>query len=165
MTSRTRRLFPVFLALSPLALMAMLEIGARCVVPESSAASLQHVHALAHEALYDGGSIMMRPHARVDMRAFQGGCHGEVTTNALGMRGPEVAAEKRGLRVACLGDSVTFGWCVDESESYPRRLEALLSRKLGGPVEALNFGFPGMTSNKGVQVSQVLAPRSRPTWW
>jgi len=59
------------------------------------------------------------------------------------------------LRVACIGDSWTFGMNVDQNQMYPARLEALL--KAHPPanardVEVLNFGILGYTSFQGLQL-------------
>jgi hypothetical protein len=66
-----------------------------------------------------------------------------VRTNAEGWRNAEVPADKAGrLRVVAAGDSVTFGWGVDERDTYPRRLEGMLAadRALGRDVEVVNLG-------------------------
>lgn len=62
--------------------------------------------------------------------------------NAQGFRGPEVSLEKPEgvLRVACLGDSHTFGYGVGEGEAWP----AVLRAELGAGVEVLNCGVGGM---------------------
>jgi lysophospholipase L1-like esterase len=67
-----------------------------------------------------------------------------VTVNAQRFRGTRdyAAAPAPGtLRVAVLGDSITFGWGASEADTYPAQLERLLAR--GGPVEVINAGFPG----------------------
>ncbi len=64
-----------------------------------------------------------------------------VRTNALGLRGaaaaPEAAPGTR--RVLVIGDSFTFGFGVEDGESFP----ALLDGLLGPRVEVLNAGVPG----------------------
>ena len=66
-----------------------------------------------------------------------------VSTNSIGLRGPELADPKPEIRIACVGDSVTFGWGVSYEESYPARLERLLIER-GRSVEVLNAGVPAM---------------------
>jgi len=68
--------------------------------------------------------------------------------NELGMRGPEVTrAKPAGVhRVLTLGDSVAFGWGVEEPETFSRRLEAALRQQLACPVEVLNSGVSGYGS-------------------
>lgn len=69
-----------------------------------------------------------------------------VTTNALGFREPRLPGPKPEgtVRIVTLGDSFTEGWGVEEAETYPRRLEALLRTK--DPAHAydvINLGVPG----------------------
>jgi len=54
---------------------------------------------------------------------------GLATINALGLRGvePDVPKPAGSFRVLAIGDSTTFGWGVDDDESYPARLERLLA--------------------------------------
>ena len=82
--------------------------------------------------------------------------------NDLGFRGQLPDREldgEGGLRVVCLGDSFTFGWGVEDGETYPVQLEANLKDLLAartasqgstsGPrrsvrsAEVLNVGLPG----------------------
>jgi lysophospholipase L1-like esterase len=76
-----------------------------------------------------------------------------VHTNAFGMRDRPVSREKQAgvLRIACLGDSSTFGYNVEQDETYPRRLQALLDAEYPGKFEVLNFGVPGYTSLHGLE--------------
>jgi lysophospholipase L1-like esterase len=73
-----------------------------------------------------------------------------VSTNALGLRGPETTLAKPAgtRRIAGLGDSVMFGWGVDDTTPYITQLQPRLVRTLGHPVEALNFGVPGYNSRQ-----------------
>jgi lysophospholipase L1-like esterase len=59
-----------------------------------------------------------------------------VSTNSLGLRGPEVGP-KRGLRILALGDSFTFGVGAGQKETWPARLAEILG------AEVLNAGAPG----------------------
>ena len=56
----------------------------------------------------------------------------EVTVNARGFRTAEFTADRRPatVRIACIGDSWTFGANVDDEDTYPRRLAALLRANL-----------------------------------
>jgi lysophospholipase L1-like esterase len=47
------------------------------------------------------------------------------------------------LRIAVLGDSVAFGWGVEDGETYPAQLERVLEARGAGDVEVVNAGFPG----------------------
>jgi hypothetical protein len=63
--------------------------------------------------------------------------------NADGFRGPRVAqARAPGTwRIACVGDSHTFGWGVPDGETWPDHLRAILERRgQGRRPEVLNCG-------------------------
>jgi acyl-CoA thioesterase-1 len=53
--------------------------------------------------------------------------------------------ESRGV-IVCMGDSLTAGYRVDESEAYPALLAAMLARD-GLPYEVVNAGVSGETSS------------------
>lgn len=73
--------------------------------------------------------------------------HAMVTTNAFGMRNPELQVAKPAdtYRIAVLGDSYTFGWGVEQDQPFPRVLENELNTAglAGRKFEVLNFGVPG----------------------
>jgi len=60
-------------------------------------------------------------------------------TNSLGLRGPDHDSADTRPRIALLGDSVVWGFGVDESETIGARLEEL-SRKEGRPIVVWNLG-------------------------
>lgn len=70
----------------------------------------------------------------------------DVAINNDGLREREIPRTKRPgvVRVAVVGDSVTFGWGVPQDQTYPRQLEAMLNvrRPLGEGIafEVINFG-------------------------
>ena len=59
-----------------------------------------------------------------------------VNTGPKGLRGDGYHNPKKGLRIVCVGDSITFGWGVTENEAYPAQLQHILG------VEVLNAGMP-----------------------
>ncbi|MGH7288517.1 MAG: SGNH/GDSL hydrolase family protein [Myxococcota bacterium] len=67
------------------------------------------------------------------------------------------------FRIVALGDSVTFGYGVEEGESYPKQLEAVFARRSTSPrVEVLNFGVGGYNAyNEATQFAD-LGPRYEP---
>lgn len=77
-----------------------------------------------------------------------------VRINRLGFRGREIDAAKPAgtRRLAILGNSVTFGFGVDEDETFARRLEEELRAAVPGsgaaasPVEVVNAGVIGYSS-------------------
>jgi lysophospholipase L1-like esterase len=62
-----------------------------------------------------------------------------VKTNSLGFRGPEITLEKPAgvTRIAALGDSITDGFYVDNPDTWPVLLEAML-RDAGCRAEVVN---------------------------
>lgn len=74
---------------------------------------------------------------------------GPMRTNALGFRGPVFPREKpaSGRRIACLGDSFTFGWGVADGETYPVELQERLPAD-----QVMNFGNPGNNVWNSLQV-------------
>lgn len=71
-----------------------------------------------------------------------------VSTNSLGTRGKEFKKEKEAdsYRILCLGDSMTFGWGVQDDENYPFLLEEYLNEyarkeKIDKKFEVINAGF------------------------
>jgi lysophospholipase L1-like esterase len=86
-------------------------------------------------------------------RHLRGSPTWELTINTRGFRTPEFTADRlaSGLRIVCLGDSWTFGANVDDEDTYPRRLAALLrSRFPAVAVEVMNLGVMGYTSHQGL---------------
>lgn len=70
-----------------------------------------------------------------------------------------VACRREGPTVAFLGDSLTAGWRLPESQAFPARLERRL-RNEGRPIRALNAGVSGNTVAQGVaRLPKVLAKR------
>jgi lysophospholipase L1-like esterase len=51
-------------------------------------------------------------------------------------------------RVACLGDSNTYGLFVDRERAYPKVLEYKWNREGTRPIEVFNLGVPGTNSSK-----------------
>jgi lysophospholipase L1-like esterase len=92
-------------------------------------------------------------------RPIPGYSEGAVTINSEGFRGPMVSKTKAAgtFRVVVLGDSVTFGYGVSESDTYPRQLERRLralehkpAAFAGRPhVEVVNAGVIGYSSWQG----------------
>lgn len=80
----------------------------------------------------------LRPGLRVQSSAYN------VSVNALGMQGPELAASKPPgvTRVAVLGGSSVFGYFAPEGKDSCRRLETIL-RSEDRRIEVINAGVPG----------------------
>jgi lysophospholipase L1-like esterase len=86
----------------------------------------------------------------------------DIFVNRLQLRGwaPAQARGPMDLRIACVGDSCTFGLGVRYEETYGLQLEAILRRALPGAcVETLLAGVPGYST---WQTKQVMATKVRP---
>ena len=76
-----------------------------------------------------------------------------VEINSLGLRNPEISyARTPGrYRILALGDSWTFGFRLEEPDSYPRQLETVLNQRArasGEPanIEVINSGVIGYST-------------------
>ena len=79
-----------------------------------------------------------------------------VSTNSMGFRGREFAPIKDHVRILCIGDSVTFGWGVEEEDSYP----SLLSQQLN--VEVINAGVPALKPEHIVNYTKSIIHQTNP---
>ncbi|HUT53367.1 MAG TPA: SGNH/GDSL hydrolase family protein [bacterium] len=88
-----------------------------------------------------------------------------VHINGHGFRGPEFTDGKPAgvYRVACIGDSTTFGWSVGDDETFAAQLQGLLAKQCGaGKVEVLNLGVTGYTSFQGRELMDLYVRKWRP---
>ncbi len=77
----------------------------------------------------------------------------KVSTNSRSLRYAEipVGRQPRTVRILALGDSTTFGWGLEQDQTYPARLEHILQEKHPEVViQVLNGGIPGYTSFQGL---------------
>ena len=104
----------------------------------------------------------LRPGAEAELEKTAG-IHYRV--NADGFRGPHYAQARADgvFRVAVLGDSLTFGFGVEEAEVYTALLEAELARLLAPrKVEVLNFGVGGYNPYNEVALFEGIAAAWQP---
>src|SRR5262245_2300271 len=89
-----------------------------------------------------------------------------VRTNRLGMRGAEPAADPGSVvRILALGDSFTFGFGVEERDTFVSLLEERLNSASGpggARYEVLNFGVVGYNSRDEAVVLRQKASALRP---
>jgi hypothetical protein len=89
---------------------------------------------------------------------FQGAA---LRTNSLGMRDREYRPDniEGSLRIAGLGDSVMFGWGVEEEDGFLRLIEHRLrvASPPGARCEVLNFAVPGYNTVMQVAAFRVKA--------
>ncbi len=84
-------------------------------------------------------------------------------TNSLGLRDEEVAVERGGLyRILCFGDSWTFGWGVEVTDSWPKKLMRNLRSKGYEKVEVFNCGQPGIYTNGYLENMKAVLPQLKP---
>jgi lysophospholipase L1-like esterase len=90
----------------------------------------------------------LRPN--VDAATF--GWH--IITNDLGMRSPAVTlAKPAGVRrIQVLGDSTSFGWGVDQQQTYASVLQRLLDRTAAGRYQVLNLAVSGYNTQDEVNL-------------
>ncbi len=88
-------------------------------------------------------------------REFRSNPVWRIALNGEGFRSAPFAPAKQAgvLRIACIGDSWTFGMNVNQDEMYPARVEALMAQQPSGQrAEVLNFGVLGYTSFQGLEL-------------
>jgi len=75
-----------------------------------------------------------------------------VSTNEYGYRGASLKPVGSRVRILTLGDSTTFGLCVNDSETWPFQLEKLLNEKAGFDLyEVVNAGTTGYTAYQALR--------------
>jgi len=103
----------------------------------------------AQESLYRPSSVEGLTYEMAPDRSgvFEG-MH--VRTNASGLRGPAVSQDDPHLiRLAVLGDSFTFGFGVEEQDTYPSLIQGTMNDSAvanGRRFEVLNFGVVGYST-------------------
>jgi len=86
-----------------------------------------------------------------------------ITTNSLGLRGPEIGPKPAGVRrVLALGDSFTFGHAVEASEAWPAVLQELLAARGGPRYEVVNAGIGGYGTGQQLLLYDELQSRVEP---
>ena len=87
-----------------------------------------------------------------------------VTTNALGHRDPPRSTAKPSgtFRIACLGGSNTYGAAVSNELSWPAALEAELTARREGPLEAWNLGVSAYVTRQKLGMARRALQRYDP---
>lgn len=90
-----------------------------------------------------------------------------IENNSLGFRGPERSptSEKNDVyRILCIGDSITFGFNVDQDATYPHQLQTILeARYPERRFEVINAGVPGWTWLQGLRFLDTQGLALRPS--
>lgn len=85
-------------------------------------------------------------------------------SNSLGYRSPEFDLQKPPgtIRIACFGDSSTFGIGATMEDSWPALLEDYLNARGEQKFQVINAGVPGYTSHQGLQHLRQEVDRLQP---
>jgi len=97
--------------------------------------------------------------------AFRSNPVWRIALNGDGYRSAPMARAKRSgaVRIACIGDSWTFGMNVNQDQTYPSRLEAYLrNREPSADFDVMNFGVLGYSSFQGLQLLKLRVLDFRP---
>lgn len=82
--------------------------------------------------------------------------------NSLGFKDREFTLQKTSkFRILAIGDSFTFGWGVNNEDTWCKRLEANL-RNSGLDVEILDLGKPGAGPRRYAKIAECTVPRLKP---
>ncbi|MFT5431734.1 MAG: formylglycine-generating enzyme required for sulfatase activity/lysophospholipase L1-like esterase [Myxococcota bacterium] len=73
----------------------------------------------------------------------------QVRISSQGFRGSDISVQKPSgkRRLLCIGDSMTFGWGVEEDEAWC----TVVQKQLGDDWEAINLGVPGYNALQSVR--------------
>jgi lysophospholipase L1-like esterase len=110
----------------------------------------------------DDRVALLRRFAPTVPAEFRGNPTWRIAINADGFRNAEIGRKAADtIRIACVGDSWTFGMPVDQDQTYPARLAEHLAHRTAHAArryEVINFGVLGYTSFQGLQLlkSRVL---------
>jgi len=82
--------------------------------------------------------------------------------NAQGFRDSDGIDPKAAVRILALGDSITFGWGVEEEQAWPDRLEAMLTKAAKTSVSVYNAGTSGYSVLQDLDAARELFDQVRP---
>lgn len=113
----------------------------------------------AHMAVVDRPHRAREAHDLAVLRQIRRVRTFSVNSSARRLREPD--QDGAGLRILCLGDSVTFGWGVEDDETWPARLAELLADR-GVGARVYNGGVPGQPLAPMRNYLAKMAPALRP---
>jgi lysophospholipase L1-like esterase len=120
----------------------------------------RYVDIFAPVAVDSDRTVLLRQFWPTLPASLQGNPVWDVRLDSRGFRQEEFGNEKPSgtVRIACLGDSWTFGGNVAQGDAYPQGLARLLNGGGGRRYEVLNLGVLGYSSHQGLRLleSQVL---------
>ena len=119
-------------------------------------------------AAVNHGSFRLSDNPALRYELAPGAPDGDTVLNRDGMRDREfpLAKPPGTFRIACIGDSITFGFGIDHpADTYPKRLESLLNTYCGSSsqrFEVMNFGVPGYNLREIAENVQVKVLKYHP---
>lgn len=113
------------------------------------------------------GNFQVSKNAVLQYELRPGTPDGDAKISSAGLRDREFATAKPRdvYRIAVIGDSVTFGFHLDQQQAFPKRLEALLNRHSPAgslTYEVLNLGVNGYNTTQAVEALRVRGLRFEP---
>jgi hypothetical protein len=95
---------------------------------------------------YPAPAYEMKPGVDINVHGIN------VRTNRLGMRSDEFDPKKPALvrRIVVLGDSIAFGWGVEQDQTFSALLEKRLNRRSGRHFEVVNMAVSGYSTRDEV---------------
>jgi lysophospholipase L1-like esterase len=139
----------ILLLLVPFALFLVIaEIGLRLYLTRNTFYDVEMSRYAAQLKLESPNPLIghvHRPNAEADLMNVH------VAINSAGFRDDEVPLERTGRgRIVFLGDSLTFGWGVEQDETFAAILEKELSQDT--PTEIINFGTGNYNTTQEVNL-------------
>jgi len=108
----------------------------------------------------------LSPNPRLRYELLPGAVDGKNKINSHGMRDREFKLQKSPdtFRIACVGDSIMYGYDVKQSQAMPRCLEEVLNSSSGGRLhyEAMNFGVTGYSFTQVLETIRTKALKFDP---
>jgi lysophospholipase L1-like esterase len=104
--------------------------------------------------------LIFPPNARHEFKTLEFSF--TLETNSFGFRDREFDPQRAmGRRILAIGDSFTYGWGVEGSQSWPKVLESRL-RADGQNVEIANLGKPGASPQNYAEIAEKATPLFKP---
>jgi lysophospholipase L1-like esterase len=85
-----------------------------------------------------------------------------IRTNDERLRGPPLAVSGEGPLVLFIGDSMTFGWGVEDDQRFSEVVQSRVAAKLGAPVRVINAGHWMYTYDQQLLLLKDLLKKYRP---
>jgi len=159
-SSRRRRLPRTLLAAGVfVATLGLIEVGARVYLGDEFVAGIPTANGQERCGMYDPDiGWVNRPDTKT--RVVHPRFAYVVEINSRGLRDREHTYEPQPgvFRIALLGDSIAWGWGVDDGQSFPDQLEDLL----GSGVEVINLAVPGYGTDQQLWILEREGRRYRP---